>query len=79
MCKELGKNSNGWKDTDGTQTVRFLSHEKIAAIPSDRTNTYATIVVDYPKQKRESNRIQLTTRAAHLTTSKVLWNRNIRK
>ena len=23
MCKELGKISNGWNDTEGTQTVRF--------------------------------------------------------
>ena len=51
MCKELGKISNGWKDTEGTQTVRFLTHEEIAAIPSDRTITYARIVVDYRKQK----------------------------
>ena len=47
MCKELGKTSNGWKDTEGTQTVRFLTHEEIASIPNDRTITYARIVVDY--------------------------------
>ena len=29
MCKELGKISNGWNDTEGTQTVRFLTHEEI--------------------------------------------------
>ena len=46
MCKELGKISNGWNNTEGTQTVRFLTHEEIAAIPSDPTITYARIVVD---------------------------------
>ena len=51
MCKELGKISHGWNNTGGTQTVQFLTHEKIAAIPSDRTITYARIVVDYRKQK----------------------------
>ena len=53
MCKELGKISNGWKDTGGTQTVRFLTLEEIAAIPSDRTITYARILVDYRKQKND--------------------------
>ena len=55
MCKELGKISNGWKDTEGTQTVRFLIHEEIVVIPSDRTITYARIVVNYQKQKSDSN------------------------
>ena len=51
MCRELGKISNSWKDTEGTQTFRFSTHEEIAAIPGDRTITYARIVVDYRKQK----------------------------
>ena len=90
MCKELGKISNGWNDTEGTQTVRFLTHEEIAAIPSDRTITYARIVVDYRKQKNDPNRVritvggnllkddqELTVRTADLTTSKVMWNSTI--
>ena len=46
MCKELGKISNGWKDTEGTQIVRFLTHEEIAMISGNRTITYDRIVVD---------------------------------
>ena len=37
MCKELGKIPNRWNDTEGTQTVRFLTHVKIAATPKQRT------------------------------------------
>ena len=51
MCKGLGIIYNGWKDTEGTQTVRFLTHEEILMIPGDRTITYVRTVVDYRKQK----------------------------
>ena len=90
MCKELGKFSNGWNDTEGMQTVRFLTHEEIAAISSNRTITYARIVVDCRKQKNDQNRVritvggnllkgyqELTVRTADLTTSKVMWNSTI--
>ena len=46
MCKELSKITNGWKEIEGTQTVRFLTHEEISAIPRNRTITYARIVID---------------------------------
>ena len=90
MYKELGKISNGWKDIESTQTVRFLTHEEIAATPSDRTIPYAIIVVDYQPQKSDPNRVritvrgnllkddqELTARTADLTTSKVMWNSTI--
>ena len=60
MCKELGKIPNGWKDTEGTQTVSFLTHEEIAAIPSYQTITYARIVIDYRRQKNDPNRVRIT-------------------
>ena len=60
MCKELGKISNGWNSTEGTQTVRFLTYEEIAAIPSDRTITYAIIMVNYRKQKNDPDRVRIT-------------------
>ena len=60
MCKELGNISNGWKDTEGTQIVRFLTHEEIAAIPGDCTITFSRIVVDYRKQKSDPNRVRIT-------------------
>ena len=59
-------------------------------IPSDRTITYARIVVNYQKQKNDLNRFRITVggnflkddqeqmaRTADLATSKVLWNSTI--
>ena len=87
MCIELGRLASGYKDTKGTETIKFLSLNEIANIPSDRTITYARIVVDYRAQKTDPNRVritvggnlidypfELTTRTADLTTSKVMWN-----
>jgi len=52
MCKELGNIAQGYSDGEGinekgTNTVRFLTHEEIKAIPKDRKITYARIVVDF--------------------------------
>jgi len=92
MCKELGNIAQGYSDGEdinvqGTNTVKFLTHAEIAAIPKDRTVTYARIVVDYRPQKEDPNRVritvggnlidypgELTTRTADLTTTKVMWN-----
>ena len=87
MCKELGNISQGYGNEKGTNTVKFLTHEEIAAIPSDRTVTYARIVIDYREQKGDPNRVritvggnlinypgELTTRTADLTTTKLMWN-----
>ena len=75
-----------WK-RKGTNTVKFLTHDEIRAIPKDRTITYARIVVDYRKQKKDPNRVritvggkilkrekELTVRTADLTTTKMMWN-----
>ena len=56
MCKELGNIAQGYSDGDsinekGTNTVRFLTHEEIKAIPKDRRITYARIVVYYRPKK----------------------------
>ena len=64
-----------------------LNHKEIRNIPTDRTVTYANIVVDYRPQKEDPNRVritaggnlinyprELTTRTADLTTPKILWN-----
>jgi len=87
MCIELGRLTQGYKDTKGTNTMRFLSLNEIPDIPWDRVVTYARIVVDYRHQKADPNRVcitvggnlieypyELTTRTADLTTSKVMWN-----
>ena len=87
MCKELGRLAQGYDGTEGTDTIKFLTHEEIRAIPADRTVTYARIVVDYRPQKEDPNRVritvggnlidypyELTTRTADLTTTKIMWN-----
>ncbi|KAL7524619.1 hypothetical protein ACHAXR_000651 [Thalassiosira sp. AJA248-18] len=33
MCVELGRLAQGYKDTKGTNTVEFMSHDEIANIP----------------------------------------------
>ncbi|KAL7528763.1 hypothetical protein ACHAXR_002616 [Thalassiosira sp. AJA248-18] len=90
ICIELGRLANGYEDTKGTNTFKFMSLDEIHNIPGDRTVTYARIVVDYRPQKKDPNRVritaggnlidypgELTTRTADLTTSKILWNSTI--
>ena len=87
MCKELGRIAQGWGDTKGTDTVRFMTHEEIATIPKDQTVTYTRIVCNFCPQKEDPNRVRLaagrnlidcpfdcTTRTADVTTSKIMWN-----
>ena len=56
MCIELGRLSQGYGDTKGTNTIKYLSLEEIKGIPGDRTVTYARIMVDYRPQKEDPNR-----------------------
>ena len=93
MCIELGRIAQGYKDTEGTNTVKFMNLDEIANIPADRTVTYARIVVDYYRpQKADPNRVritaggnlinypyELTTRTADLTTSKTSPGRVVRR
>ena len=87
MCTELGRLSQGYSNTKGTNTCLFISHNEIKTIPTSQTVTYARIVVDYQLQKADPNRVQiteggnlinypeeLTTRTADLGTSKNLRN-----
>ena len=41
MCKELGRLAQGYGDTEGTDTIHFMSLDEINKIPGDRTVTYA--------------------------------------
>ena len=80
-----GDNRTGKK---GTDTFHVMSHDEIRHIPKDRTIAYAKVVVDYRPQKEDPNRVritfsgsnhdsgdvELTTRTADLTVSKILWN-----
>ena len=53
MCKELERLAQGYGETQGTNTISFLTHEEIQCIPRDQTVTYARIVVDYCPQKAD--------------------------
>ena len=90
MCIELGRLTQGFGSTAGTNTCVILDHNEIANIPKHKTVTYARIVVDYRSQKEDPNRVritvggnlisyphELTTRTADLTTFKTLANSTI--
>ena len=85
MCKELGRLAQGYGETKGTNTIKFLTLEEIPCIPDDRVVTYARIVVDFCPQKEDPNRVwitvggnlinypgKLTTCTADITTSKIM-------
>ena len=55
--KELGRLAQGYKNTPGTNIIKFLSLEEIANIPKDRVVTYTIIVVDFRPQKDDPNRV----------------------
>eukprot|EP00804_Cyclotella_cryptica_P024442 CCRYP_019261-RA/>CCRYP_019261-RA protein AED:0.29 eAED:0.18 QI:0/0/0/1/0.33/0.25/4/0/786 len=60
--KELGALAQGDNKTGaaGTNTIFFLDQKDILNIPSDRTITYARVVVDYRPQKEDPNRVRIT-------------------
>ena len=60
MCVELGRLAQGYQDIPGTNTIKFMTHEEIKNIPSDKTVTYARIVVDYRASKDDPNRVRIT-------------------
>ena len=87
MCIELGQLSQGYKYTKGTNTIKFLTHDKIRHIPSNCTVAYVRIVVGYQPQKEDPNCVRITvgdnlidypyelsTRIADLMTTKIMWN-----
>jgi hypothetical protein len=76
--------------TKATNTIFFLSHKEIRCIPTNRTVTYACIVIDHCPQKEDPNRVcitvggnlinylfKLTTRTTDMVSSKLLWNSTI--
>ena len=87
FCVELGRLAQGYKQTKGTNTIRFMTRKMVLLVPKGRTITYARIVVDYRPQKADPNRVrmtaggnlidypdELTTRTADLCTTKLMWN-----
>jgi hypothetical protein len=73
--------------TVATNTIFFLSHDKIRRIPTDRTVTYACIVIDHRPQKDDPNHDHITIggnlidypyklmiQMADMVSSKIMWN-----
>ena len=60
FCIELGRLSQGYKNTKATNTIRFMDHKMINKIPKNQTVTYGRIVVDYRPQKDDPNRVRIT-------------------
>ncbi len=91
MSKELYRLAQGKSSvTKATNTIFFLSHSQIRAIPKDGTVTYAHVVIDHRPQKEDPNRVritvggnlikypfELTTCTTDMVSSKLLWNSTI--
>ena len=60
MCVKLGRLNQGYQDIPGTNTIKFMNHEEIKNIPTDRTVTYARIVVVYRVHEDDPNRVRIT-------------------
>ncbi len=92
MSKELHCLVQGCTSiTKGTNTIFFLLHADICNIPSNRTVTYAHIVVNHCPQMEDPNHVritvggnfidypfELTTPTADMVSSKIVWNSVIR-
>lgn len=87
MCLELGRLSNGYKGTIGTNTVYFMTHEEVRMIPQNRIVMYRRIDVNYRSQKQDPYKVCITvggnliqylyetyTITADLIIAKLLWN-----
>ncbi len=87
--KDFGGMAQGDNKTgqQGTNSIFVMTHEDIRHIPTNRTVTYARVVVDFRPQKTDPHQVritaggnlinypgELTTKAADLTTSKLMWN-----
>ena len=62
MCVELGRLSQGYKNEEGKNTIKWMECEDIKNIPKNRTVTYARIVMEYRAQKADPNRVRITAR-----------------
>ncbi len=88
MSKELHRLTQGKEGvTVSTNTIFYLTHDKIRCIPKDRTVTYAQIIIDHRPQKDDPNQVRitvggnlidypykLTTQTANKVSAKIVWN-----
>ena len=83
-ANEYGRLTNGIRDIEGTNTIRFIP---LSAIPRGRKPTYSRYVCEIRPQKKEMHRTRITvggnlidypgdvaTKTADLTTAKLIWN-----
>ena len=56
MCRELGRLSQGYGNTIGTNTIFFIPRSKV---PADRKVTYMTIVCTHKPTKSDPERVRL--------------------
>ncbi len=88
ISKELQRLVQGKEGTTvATNTIFFLSHDKIRRIPKDLTITHMCIVMDRQPQKDDPNCVRITvggnfidypyeliTWTADMVSSKIMWN-----
>ena len=61
MSKELHRLAQGKEGvTVGTNTIFYLTHDKIRCIPKDQTVTYARIAINHRPQKDDPNQVRIT-------------------
>jgi hypothetical protein len=60
MCKELGRLTQGFRETKGTDSMHFLNIQDIGRIPRNRVVTYVRIIVDYRAHKKDLNSVRIT-------------------
>jgi hypothetical protein len=88
MSKELHCLAQGKEGvTVGTNTIFYLTHDKIRCIPKDQTVPYAWIIINHRPQKDDPNQVritvsgnliyypyELTTQTADMVSAKNIWN-----
>jgi len=57
MSIELGRLSQGWKETKGTETIHFIPWK---LFPQNKKLVYVRICCDYCPQKEQKHRVRIT-------------------
>ena len=64
MCKELGRLAQGFEDTEGTNTIKFITKDQV---PKGRDITYFSIVCAYKPHKEDKARVRLCVGGGRLS------------
>lgn len=71
MTKELGRLAQVWGNAKGTNTIEFMSHDKIAKIPKGKVVTYVRIAVDFGHKNRTQITYKLQRGGSHQLTIRI--------